>query len=259
MYSAKPLDGAVWITGASTGIGAATAEALEKQGYTVYISARSKDKLNALASKATGAGKLVALPLDVTDRNACKNAVETIVKAESALALVILNAGIFMPVRGFDLNYESFDKTMAINFGGVVNGLLPAIEAMKEAGRGQLAIVSSVAGLGGLKQSASYGASKAALINMAESLKFDLDPMNIRIQIIMPGFVETPATDQNDFPMPFLMSVRDAADRIVQGLPADKFEITFPRRFTWMLKFVNILPYGIYFPLVNWITKGRKG
>jgi hypothetical protein len=75
----------------------------------------------------------------------------------------------------------------------------------------------------------------------------------------MPGFVETPATDQNDFPMPFLMSVQDAADRIVHGLRADKFEITFPRRFTWMLKFVNILPYGIYFPLVDLITKGRKG
>jgi short-subunit dehydrogenase len=169
-----------------------------------------------------------------------------------------LNAGTFIPVSAHELNYETFDNTMNVNFIGVVNCLLPAVEAMKKAGKGQLAIVASVAGYGGLKKSASYGASKAALINMAESLKFDLDAMNIKIQIVTPGFIDTPLTEKNKFKMPFLMSASDAAERIIAGLKKDRFEITFPRRFTFMLKFANILPYFLYFRIMGSATRSRK-
>ncbi|MEQ8739283.1 MAG: SDR family NAD(P)-dependent oxidoreductase, partial [Hoeflea sp.] len=153
---------------------------------------------------------------------------------------------------------EDFDKTFAVNLSGVVNGLVPAIERMKARGRGQLAIVSSVTGYGGLPTSAAYGATKAALINLAESLKFDLDKLGVRIQVICPGFVDTPATADNAFTMPALMQPGDAASRIASGLKSSSFEITFPRRFTYVLKALQFLPYGAYFGLINAATGWKK-
>jgi len=242
LFTATPNDGAVWITGGSTGIGAETAIVLADAGYTVYISARSLPELETVKARAGAIkGSIIPLALDVTDRAACEKAVKTIVKNKHNLAIAILNAGTFVPVRAFDLNFESFDKTMNVNFGGVVNCLIPAIEAMKSSGRGQVAIVSSVAGYGGLKKSASYGASKAALINMAESLKFDLDSMNIKMQIVTPGFVETPLTAKNDFKMPFLMPVEKAARLLADGL---KNHIPAPVHFL-----VEVCQYSSLFPL----------
>lgn len=253
-YRARPEDGACWVTGASMGIGEAVAIALADQGYTVYASARSKDKLSALAAKYQGKGKIVPLPLDVTDRKSVEAAARKIVDEAGGLALCIFNAGTFYPVRGKALDHRLFEKTMAINFDGVLNGLIPAVETMKEAGRGQIAIVSSVAGYSGLPKNAAYGASKAALFNMAESLKFDLDRLNIRIQIVAPGFVETPLTAKNDFPMPFLMPVEKAARQLLEGLRSGGFEVTFPKRFTWLIKLVNLFPYWLYFWLVRKAT-----
>jgi short-subunit dehydrogenase len=127
---------------------------------------------------------------------------------------------------------------------------VPAVAAMAKRGRGQLAIVSSVAGYCGLPGAAPYAGSKAALIKIAESLKFDLDRMGIHLQVINPGFVETPLTAKNEFPMPFLMPVAAAADRILAGLASQRFEIAFPRRFAAILKILSVLPYGLYFRLV---------
>ena len=130
---------------------------------------------------------------------------------------------------------------------------------MEAHGRGQVAITGSVSGYGGLPMASAYGASKAALINMAAALKFDFDPMNISIQIINPGFIETPLTEKNNFPMPALMQVDDASKRIVQGLKTGGFELTFPRRLSWTLKAINMLPYALYFPLMAKIMGWDKG
>ena len=254
LFAAEPKDGAVWITGASEGIGEAVALHMAKAGFTVYASARSQDKLETLAGSFEGGGKIIGLPLDVTDRKASQRCVNKIVKEAGALSVCILNAGSFKPVRGFDLNFENFEFTLDVNVHGVLNGLIPAVEAFKEAGQGQVAIVSSVAGYGGLPKNASYGLSKAGLINFAESLKFDFDKMNIKIQIVTPGFIDTPLTKKNDFPMPFLMPVEKAAERIVDGLKSNSFEITFPRRFTYMLKFINLWCYPVYFWMVRKFT-----
>ncbi len=251
LYHAKPEDGAAWITGASTGIGRELAKKLANEGYTVYASARSEEALESLASEYSGEGKIIALPLDVTDRDANLAAVSRITRESGCLILAIFNAGMFLPIRGSNLEFSTFEKSIALNFSGVLNGLLPSIDAMKSTGKGQIAIVSSSAGYGGLPKSAAYGATKAALINMAESLKFDLDPLNIRIQIVTPGFVKTPATDKNDFAMPFLMEADDAAEAFAQGLKSDAFDVTFPKRFTYILKAINLLPYRLYFWLVS--------
>jgi NAD(P)-dependent dehydrogenase (short-subunit alcohol dehydrogenase family) len=152
------------------------------------------------------------------------------------------------------MHREDFEKTFAVNLHGTVNCLLPAVRHMQARGHGQIAIVSSISGYGGLPTGAAYGATKAALINMAESLKFDLDKAGIRLQIINPGFVATAETAKNTFSMPALVSAEEAAARIVSGLKSRGFEITFPKRFTYRMKLLKFLPYGLYFWVLNRAT-----
>lgn len=252
LYRAKPGDGIVWITGASSGIGRALALHLAGRGYQIAATARGEDKLAALARDASGlAGRIVPFPCDVTDGPAMADTVAAIERELGPLVLAVFNAGNYFPARGEKLKTENFVKTYEINLFGVVNGLVPAVEAMKARGLGQIAIVGSVSGYGGLPLASAYGASKAALNNMAQALKFDFDKMNIRIQIVNPGFVETPLTEKNDFAMPGLMKVEDAARRMADGLEHGGFEIVFPRRLAWVLKFVNLLPHALYFPIMN--------
>lgn len=258
-YTARPADGSAWVTGASSGIGRALALDLARDGFTVFATARSEDDLERLAGEANGLkGKIIAAPSDVTDAQAMAELVGRIDGEGPGLALAVFNAGVYLPVHGETLRVEDFDKTFAVNLSGVVNGLVPAVGRMKTRGRGQLAIVSSVTGYGGLPTSAAYGATKAALINLAESLKFDLDKFGIRIQIIAPGFVDTPATADNAFTMPALMQPDKAAARIAAGLKSSAFEITFPRRFTYVLKALQFLPYSAYFALINAATGWKK-
>jgi NAD(P)-dependent dehydrogenase (short-subunit alcohol dehydrogenase family) len=258
-YIARPADGSAWVTGASSGIGRALALDLAREGFSVFATARSEDDLNRLAAESESLkGTIVAAPGDVTDAESMAELVARIDGDGAGLALAIFNAGVYLPVHGETLKVEDFDKTFAVNLSGVVNGLVPAIERMKKRGRGQLAIVSSVTGYGGLPTSAAYGATKAALINLAESLKFDLDKLGVRIQVICPGFVDTPATADNAFTMPALMQPGDAASRIASGLKSSSFEITFPRRFTYVLKALQFLPYSAYFGLINRATGWKK-
>lgn len=262
-YTATPSDGSAWITGASSGIGRAVALELARAGFKVAVTARSAEALESLAGEATGlAGSIHAYPGDVTDADAMA-AIAAGIEAELApLALVIANAGVYIPVDGLDGSAEAYAQTFDVNLKGTVHVVLPAIAAMKGRGRGQIAIVASVAGYSGLPTSAAYGATKAGLINLAESLKFDLDRVGIRIQVVSPGFVDTPATKENPFPMPHLMPVEEAARAFVAGLRARKgFEISFPKAFVRQLKFLRLLPYSLYFPLVakatGWSRKGR--
>lgn len=252
----RPEDGIVWITGASSGIGRALALRLVGAGYRVAVTARSHDALYALQREAAGlSGSIIVLEGDVTSAPDMERVVASIEYDHGPLRMAVLNAGIYLPVHGKDLHRVDFERTFAVNLGGTVNCLLPALNAMKKHGVGHIAITSSVTGYGGLPTSAAYGATKAALINMAESLKFDLDPMNIKIQVINPGFVDTPATAGNDFAMPALQTPETAAKAIHAGLAADRFEITFPRRFTFMLKLLQLLPYSLYFAAVQRVTR----
>lgn len=256
-YRARPGKGVAWVTGASSGIGRETALRLAEEGFLVAATARSEDALNELATRAPG-GRIESMPGDVTDASAMAGIAETLAGRPGGLALCVFNAGVYLPVRGDRLELEPFEKTFAVNLRGVVNGLVPAVAAMKAAGGGHIVIVSSVTGYGGLPTSAAYGASKAALINMAESLKFDFDRINIRIQVVNPGFVDTPATQDNRFTMPALIQPQEAARRIVAGIGTGGFEITFPKRFTYWLKALSLLPYGAYFGLLGRATGWKK-
>ena len=259
-FIAQPDHGLAWVTGASSGIGRALAKRLAEDGFGVVVTARDLDRLLDLQTEvaASGAtGRIIVLDGDVTDPRDMERVISSIEYDHGQIALAVLNAGVYLPVDGGNLHREDFEKTFAVNLHGAVNCLIPVVAHMKAKRHGQIAIVSSVTGYGGLPTSAAYGATKAALINMAESLKFDLDPLGIHIQIVNPGFVATPATAKNAFTMPALISPDEAADRIADGLKRQGFEITFPRRFTYWLKLLRLLPYGLYFPLVSRATGWR--
>ncbi len=259
LYRANPGDGIAWVTGASSGIGRQLALDLAAEGYTVAATARSADKLHDMALAASGyAGKIIPLPGDVTDADVMEAIVERIEAETGPIVLAVFNAGGYLPGKGSGLQVDSFKNTYDINVMGVVNGLVPVVEMMKIRKRGQIAFVSSVSGYGGLPLASAYGASKAAVINMAEALKFDFDNMNIRIQCINPGFIDTPLTAGNKFTMPALMPVDRAVKRITKGLRMGGFELTFPRRFTWWLKLINLLPYPAYFWIVRRVTGSGK-
>ncbi|MGD9916255.1 MAG: SDR family NAD(P)-dependent oxidoreductase [Rhizobiaceae bacterium] len=252
LYRADPKDGICWLTGASTGIGHALALDLVRAGYTVAATARGADKLAELAQQAkAGPGRVVPFPADVTDREAMAATIAAVEAQLGPIALAIFNAGNYFPTRGDDLSVDNFVKTFEVNLFGAVNGLVPVVRAMRRHGRGHVVLVGSVSSYFGLPSASAYGASKAAINNMAQSLRHDLDKMNIRIQVMNPGFVDTPLTEKNDFAMPALMPVDRAAARMLAGIRSGGFEVTFPRRFTWLLKVIRILPQPLRHFLVN--------
>jgi short-subunit dehydrogenase len=246
----------IWITGASSGLGLELAKQYAEAGHDVCVSARSRQPLNDLADACREmAGTVHPYDLDVTDISATATCFDKLVTEVGMPDLTVLNAGTHTenPVKGFDR--DIYQRLMDINYMGVVNCLQSVIPALLEQQRGQIAVVSSVAGYSGLPNASAYGASKAALINMCEALQPELAVAGVDLRLINPGFVKTPLTDQNEFPMPFLMEVEDAAARMVQGLAGKSFEITFPRRFTWMLKILRMLPYGLYLRITRKLIK----
>jgi NAD(P)-dependent dehydrogenase (short-subunit alcohol dehydrogenase family) len=198
---------------------------------------------------------VTAHPVDVTDAAAMQAAVDAIEAAEGPLDVAILNAGLHQPVeprKAFAA--QVFRRLLDVNVMGVVHGIEAVLPRFLARRHGRIVIVASVAGYRGLPTAAAYGATKAALINLAEALKLDLDGSGVEVQLICPGFVATPATDRNPFPMPFLMPAEAAAARVRKALASRRFEVTFPRRFTWQLKLLSMLPYGAYFWIVHRFT-----
>jgi NAD(P)-dependent dehydrogenase (short-subunit alcohol dehydrogenase family) len=255
---ATPTEGLFWITGASSGIGRAVALEAVRRGWRVVATARRAEELASLAAAAEGPGFIIEAPADVTDEGALVASIARVEADHGPIARAFLNAGLYLPVRAKPFEASKFHKSFAVNLGGTVNALAAVLPAMIARGQGQIAINASVAGYAGLPTSAAYGATKAGLINLAESLKFDCDNAGVLIQIVNPGFVKTPATDTNPFPMPFLQEVDVAARRVLDGMDRAAFEITFPRRFAYILKALGMLPYPLYFALVARGT-GWKG
>lgn len=246
-----PADGAAWVTGASGGIGRALTLALAAKGWTVYATARRIEQLETLATESSG--KIIPLPADVTDLEAMRKAVTTIVD-RGPIALAVLNAGIYHPMRAQNFDAVKARQTFDVNLTGVANALEPVLQHMITRETGHIAITASVAGYRGLPNAAAYGATKAGLIAMAESLALDLSTLGVRLSVINPGFVETDATSVNEFEMPMLMQPEDAAARIVEGLGRPGFEIRFPWVFALILRTIGLLPNRAYLWTVRKLT-----
>jgi short-subunit dehydrogenase len=249
-------DARVWIVGASTGIGAATARRLLALGARVALSARSEARLRQVAGSAPDAARAAVEPLDVTDAASIGDAWARVLARWGGIDLVLVVAGTLESIRAWELTAAKARALVDVNLVGAIGVVAAVVPELLARGRGTIGIVSSVAGYRGLPRALVYGASKAALINFAEALWLDLAPRNVGVALINPGFVKTPLTDRNDFRMPHLIDAEEAAGEIVRGLERRDFEIHFPKAFTRQLKLLRLLPYRLYFAAIRRATGG---
>jgi short-subunit dehydrogenase len=232
----------VLITGASSGIGAALARRYARPGRRLGLGGRDLQRLEAVAADCRARGATVATAAaDVTDRAAMRT---WVLAADDAapLDLVVANAGISAGIRASEETEQRVREVLAVNLNGVLNTVFPAIERMRSRGRGQIALMSSLAGYRGFPDAPAYSASKAAVKALAEAWRGSLGQQGIRVSAICPGFVTTPMTQNNDFPMPFLMSAERAAGIVVRGLARDRARIAFPWPMTLGVWFISALP-----------------
>ena len=245
-----------WITGSSSGIGRALAERLLRDGYRVAVSARSAD---ALAEFATShPGKIGVYPLDVTDPDAVKRVFAAIENEMGAIDLSVFAAGSYTRDYAEDFELSRTRQMFDLNVLGTASCLETVMPAMIARRRGHIAVVASVSGYVGLPGAATYGATKAALNVMCEALYPELGRHGVKITIVNPGFVDTPLTEKNDFPMPFLVSSEEAADTIAKGLAKGKFEIIFPWKMALAIRFLHALPHALRFALTRRMLRPKQ-
>lgn len=240
----------VWLVGASTGIGRATASALHAQGARVVVSARNAGALATFVQAHPGAQ---ALALDVTDPQAVKAAVQTLV-AQGPLDCVVYCAGHYHAMEATHIDMPDLLRHNEINYLGalyLLDAVIPHLltQAIRPGTgqRGHISLMGSVAGYRGLPNSLAYGPTKAALINLTETLYLDLRPQGVGVSLINPGFVDTPLTRQNQFKMPALITPEQAAQEILKGWAQGDFEMHFPKRFTRWMKALQLLTYPAFF------------
>jgi len=241
----------IWIIGASSGIGEALARELAAQGAKITISARSEDKLKAIAD-SLGEGH-TALPLDASNPDMLINAANSF----KDLDTVIFLAAIYAPHSKETKDIDFIHKMLDVNIGGVFNTVNAVQPVFEKQGKGQLILCGSVAGYRGLPYGQPYCATKAAIHNYAESLKIELEPKNIDVKVISPGFVKTQLTDKNEFPMPMIIETDEAAKAIAKGITGNQFEIHFPKKFTYIMKLIKILPTPLFFALSRKMRKAQ--
>jgi len=239
----------IWITGASSGIGRSLAIKFANEGWVVAASARRENLLKELHNENEN---IYSYPLDVTNIEECKNVFKNIVEKFKNIEISIFGTGIHDPKSEKSFNLEKIRKIMEVNYFGTMNSINSVYDYYTNKKSGQISIISSVAGYRGLPAAGAYCSSKAALTSFTESLYFEMKRKNIRVSLVCPGFIKTPMTDQNDFPMPMIKTPEFAAEQIFNGLiKKNVFEIHFPKMFTFFLKFLRILPIKIYFSLVE--------
>jgi len=242
----------IWITGASSGIGKAAAEKFAKEGWKVAVSARRKELLDELAKNQN----ITSFQLDVTNREQINNVFKRILNEFGGVDICLFSSGTYEPKDEQNIDPDKIKNVMNVNFLGVIDCVKAVEDFFKKKKSGHISIVSSIAGYRGLPNSSGYGPSKAALTNFSESIYFDFKKFGVRVSIVSPGFIKTPLTDKNEFPMPFLKTPEYAAEKIFKGLiKSSSFEIHFPKGLTLTLKFLRILPYKLYLFLVDKFVK----
>jgi len=239
----------VWIIGASSGIGAALAKSMAAEyAENVVVSARRKQQLDAIASASD---RIVSLQLDITSTDSLDRARHALNEMKLKPDLVIYCAGTYRAGGLKQLSIETATTHMDVNYLGAVRTIIAARKIFTDNVGGHLALVSSLTGYCGLPKAVHYGPTKAALISLGETLKPEFDKRGWTLTVINPGFVRTPMTDQNDFPMPYLMDPDKAASAIVDGLKRRRFEIAFPAPLVRRLRMLRLLPYSLFFRITR--------
>lgn len=247
----------VWLVGASEGIGRCLAKKLAKSGASLLLSARNEDRLRSLLQEIDGQQHLI-LPLDATKKESIEKVWNEIQSLNAVPDIFIYNSGYYEPMSAVNFDFDIIKKMLDINLYGAFMTLAKIIPAFIQNHKGHIILVGSIAGYVGLPRSIGYGASKAGIINLAESLHCDLNNQGIRVQVVNPGFVETRLTDKNTFDMPFIITADKAANYIFKGLSSSSFEIRFPWFFSTLLKILRFFPYRLYFFLLQSLSRNTS-
>ncbi|NOD33226.1 MULTISPECIES: SDR family oxidoreductase [unclassified Ruegeria] len=224
-----------WIIGASEGLGRALAEALSGKGVHLILSARNAARLNEICSKLPNAR---AIPCDVTDLDSVRNAVAEAGQIDG----LVYNAGAYEPMRSGDWDTEASLRISDVNYSGALRVLGETVPGFVQARQGEITLIGSLAGYHGLPAAIGYGASKAALISLAETMRHDLAGTGVTVRIVNPGFIKTRLTDKNSFKMPMLMTAEDAAERVVKAMSRRRLRTDFPAPFSWFIRLIDYLP-----------------
>lgn len=244
-----------FITGASSGLGAALATHYATAGWTVGMAGRSRDRLQGVASGF--AGNATLYPLDVGDAAALKAAADDFLQRHGAPDAVIANAGVSVgTLTDYAEDLAAFERVLRTNVLGMAATFQPFLTPMRQAGRGSLVGIASVAGVRGLPGAGAYCASKAAAITYLESLRLELRGSGVRVSTICPGYVETPMTAVNDYPMPFLIKAEEAARRIARAIDRGASYAVIPWQMAIVAKLLRLLPNPLFDAL--FARAGRK-
>ncbi len=232
-----------WIVGASAGLGRAVAHEISKTGAEVILSARSEYELTALAAELPG--QATALPMDVSDPESVAEAAKVAGDVDGMVYL----AGVYWPISATEMNGEKAAAMLDINLTGAARVLGHVLPPMVGRDAGHIVLTGSLSGFRGLPGAVGYGASKAGLMSLAETLYADLRRTGVDVQLINPGFIRTRLTEKNEFTMPFIMDAEPAAQKFVDHMQGDSFAMNFPTLFATMFRASQFLPDWLYYRL----------
>ncbi|MBO9433837.1 SDR family NAD(P)-dependent oxidoreductase [Ruegeria sp. R13_0] len=224
-----------WIVGASEGLGRALAQGLSERGAHLVLSARNADRLAEICATLPNAR---AVPFDVTDLEAVRRALAEVGEVDG----LVYNAGAYEPMRTGDWDTEAVLSMTDVNYTGALRVLGETVPGFVGAGRGDITLIGSLSGYRGLPAAVGYAASKAALVSLAETMRFDLAGTGVTVRIVNPGFIKTRLTEKNNFKMPMLMSAEDAAERVIKAMSRRRFRTDFPAPFSWVIRLLDYLP-----------------
>lgn len=229
-----------WLIGASEGLGRALAKELDRAGARLILSARDSGRLDTLAAELQGS-RTVAL--DVTDHAAVRRAAALVGHVDG----IIYNAGAYTPMRATAWDTEAALTMCDVNFLGAMRVLGQVVPEMISAGRGDITLIGSLAGYRGLPAAIGYGASKAALVSLAETMRHDLKGSGVVVRLVNPGFIRTRLTEKNSFRMPMIMSPEAAAKRVMRAMRSNRFRTDFPAPFSWLMRGLALLPDFLFY------------
>lgn len=243
------VDRVAWITGGGSGMGRATALRLVQDGWTVAVTARTASDLDQLAADPAARGRIHAFACDVTDRAGIAKVVDRIENEVGPIALAMLAAGIYLPFGLDDFSAEKIETLFRVNVGGVANAIEAVMPRFRSRDVGRLAVVTSFTQYRGLCRTAGYGATKAALLTMCETLRLQTRDTGIVVQVIVPGYFQSRMTEKSPFPLPGIISAQDAAEQAVAGMETMAFEILMPRDIVEKVQHARTMEAEAYFDM----------